>query len=291
MPAARTIVNDLLTQGKLKAAIEATQLLCNYYDDTENNSIITHQAGRYSSLMEDNNAGIIRIEDYRIELNRIRKAIRDLAQSLPPHWTNNALHEAKFNPDAWDETPTPANNSSNNKTWMRVAGLLALTLAGLGIWKLMPPTPPASDKSVVQQSPANETQGPATQSVSVPPITTTTAPARNEPTQRTAQKQPASTTPVNTKPAKTEAQPTQTPSTSTTLATPDNKFRSFGKTVIVNDMELGMMGEKMAYRNVRTKQVLCCFKDATNFSNGKAYVSRDGVKYFYINTQGQEVPE
>ncbi|MCC7245770.1 MAG: hypothetical protein IT269_08835 [Saprospiraceae bacterium] len=266
-------------------------MLSNHYADVEHRDIFGNLAGRYHRLMRVHHAGAVSLDNYKLELSQINIAMRDLAQSLPPHWTNEALIEAKFNPDAWDETPPTVNNSSPSKTWMWVAGFLALTLVGLGIWKLMTPTPPASDKPIVQQSPSTATQGSDNQSVSIPPVTTTTTPSRNEPTQRTVQKQPASTSPVNTKPAQTETQPVQTPSTSTTLATPDNKFRSFGKTVIVNDMELGMMGEKMAYRNVRTKQVLCCFKDATHFSNGKAYVSRDGVKYFYINTQGQEVPE
>ncbi len=75
------------------------------------------------------------------------------------------------------------------------------------------------------------------------------------------------------------------------MATPDNKFRSFSKMKIVDDMELGKVGSDMAFRNVRTGVILCCYRDAEPFSGGKAYVSKDQVNYFYIDKKGNRVEE
>jgi hypothetical protein len=54
-------------------------------------------------------------------------------------------------------------------------------------------------------------------------------------------------------------------------------------------MERGYKGKKLAFRNVRTKEILCCYTDAADFSEGKAYVSKDGINYFYINKRGEKV--
>lgn len=69
----------------------------------------------------------------------------------------------------------------------------------------------------------------------------------------------------------------------------ESKFRSFGKSTIVEDMELGYVGQKLAFKNVRTLEILCCYADAKVFKGGKAYVSEDGVKYFYIDKRGKVV--
>ncbi len=122
-------------------------------------------------------------------------------------------------------------------------------------------------------------------------------------TQKPAQEAPANTKLATTQKtdAKTSAPPQKQPgklpavqekppaSTTTTLATPDERFRSYGKTMIVNDMELGYMGSKKAFRNVRNKEILCCFTDAEPFSSGKAWVTKDGVNYYYIDIKGNKV--
>ncbi len=56
-------------------------------------------------------------------------------------------------------------------------------------------------------------------------------------------------------------------------------------------MELGKVGSDMAFRNVRTGVILCCYRDAEPFSGGKSYVSKDQVNYFYIDKKGNRVEE
>ena len=92
-----------------------------------------------------------------------------------------------------------------------------------------------------------------------------------------------------TAPKPEETAPVQAKTPPQTLATPDNKFRSFGKSKIVDDMERGYMGQKFAFRNVRTLEILCCYADAEDFSGGKAYVSKDGQTYLYIDKKGNVV--
>ena len=49
------------------------------------------------------------------------------------------------------------------------------------------------------------------------------------------------------------------------------------------------MGGKIAFRNVQTGELLCCYADAEDFEGGKANVSTDGAAYFYINKKGERV--
>lgn len=79
------------------------------------------------------------------------------------------------------------------------------------------------------------------------------------------------------------------PEISGTKNPPGEKFRSFAKTVIADDMERGYIGQNLAFRNVRTREIICCFADAQDFSGGKARVSKDGMHYFYIDKRGKEV--
>lgn len=53
--------------------------------------------------------------------------------------------------------------------------------------------------------------------------------------------------------------------------------------------ELGKVGESFAFRNVKTGETLCCFVDAKSFGNRKAYVSRDGKNFYYIDKSGKKV--
>ena len=75
-----------------------------------------------------------------------------------------------------------------------------------------------------------------------------------------------------------------------TLATPDPKFRSYAKPQVSEDMEKGFIleGNKVAYRNLRTKAILCCFEDGEMFENGKARVSENGKEYYFIDKNGKK---
>lgn len=92
----------------------------------------------------------------------------------------------------------------------------------------------------------------------------------------------------NLPPAETQGIPQQSPTPGNTGKTQQPKFRSFGKQVIADGMERGYVGDRFAFRNVRTNSILCCYEEASDFSEGKALVKQDGAS-FYIDKNGNKV--
>ncbi|MFN0034473.1 MAG: hypothetical protein ACKVUS_05350 [Saprospiraceae bacterium] len=280
MQNARTIIENLLTKGKLEAAIEGSLILCRHYGDQERSSTAAQHSARYHGLMADYHAGTLHDDGYRPERARINRAMLDLAHSIPADWTDEALTQARFSASAYDKASATPRQKSFLEKWGLVLGLVASLMGILGITlrevifpeKEIAPVQtadPKPDSTVPQQTEKPSVQEPkdANQSVKTPPVSS-----------------PSNKPGKLPKPAR---KPVDAPAS--TMETPDNTFRSFGKSVIRDDMERGKVGGKLAFRNVRTKQVLCCYAGAEDFSGGKAYVSKDGVQYHYINNKGERV--
>lgn len=279
MQNARHILENLLAKGKLEAAIEASLLLCRHYSDQERISTAAQHSARYHALMNDYNAGTLNDDDYRPERARINRAMLDLAHGIPADWTEEALTKVGFDAKAYDHTPGASNQKSFLEKWGLILGIVASLMGILG-WTLKDFLFPEKEQTTQTAEPKQ----PASD-----------APAKQEPPQienpkpASAAKTPATkpvTNPSNKTSTPTQEQPQNRPGS---LATSDEVFRSFGNAKIVEDMERGYKGKKLAFRNVRTKEILCCYTDAADFSEGKAYVSKDGINYFYINKRGEKV--
>jgi hypothetical protein len=247
MAAARTILEQLLSKGKLEAALEGGLLLTQHYDDDEKGDVLAQLSARFHTLITDVQAGTISDEDYRIERARINRAMIDWVDEIPAEWTDASLKAAGFSPGKYDVGSTAA--SGRRSIWI-VAALLAVLVA---VWVLRTHFFPAE---ILEKNRAAD-----------PAI------ARD-----TISNQRGSQSPV-----------AGIPESSGTRRATDEKFRSFAKMVIAEDMERGYVGDKLAFRNVRNKQIICCFSDAKDFSGGKAYVSEDGVSYFYIDKNGNKL--
>lgn len=279
MPTARHRLENLLAKGKLEAAIEASLLLCRHYGDQERSGTAAHHSARYHTLMNDYHAGTINDDDYRPERARINRAMLDLAHGIPTDWTDEVLTQTGFDVKAYDRTQMASNEKGFLEKWGLILGIVASLMGILG-WSLKDflfpeniqttqaaePKQPATDTPVKQDEASKENPNPAS-TVKIPDAKPATKPSTKV---STPTRQPSNTQPG-------------------TLATPDEKFRSFGNAKIVEDMERGYVGNKLAFRNVRTNEILCCYADAEDFSGGKAYVSRDGVNFFNINKRGEKV--
>lgn len=256
MAVARSIIERLLAKGRLEAAIEGGLLLARHYSDEEKSAAVAQHAARFHTLMSDYNAGTVSDEDYRLERARISRAMIEWAQEVPGTWTDAPLKAAGFSADKWD--------GSKSKIPPFIGWIALIAVLGILAWvfraQLFPDKKP--------QETTTQTQTPTQTDYGVAPARPQVVPAPGP--ARTPQKAPD-----------------EEPVRSTT--TPEGKFRSFAKTVIREDMERGYIGDKIAFRNVRTKEIVCCFSNAEDFADGKAYVSEDGVKYFYIDKKGNKL--
>ncbi|MBL7806573.1 MAG: hypothetical protein JNN28_02095 [Saprospiraceae bacterium] len=280
MSSARKYLEQLLAKGKLEAALEAGMILCQNYQDHEANALVVQQSGQFHNLMDDYHAGTISLDDFRPERARINLALLDWVHSIPETWTTQALEKAGFSEKNFKKDTSTA----NRKSWLLPAIImLVLGTAAGAIWYFQPSAQPLSNE---------EPQTPETKAVlpvQTPHDSLTQKPAKTtQPTQKpTTQSKSQPKPQQDTKPV--ISSPPPKPQPSETLATPDQKFRSFAKSAIYDDMELGYMGDKYAFRNVRTKEILCCYAAAKGFSDGKAYVSPDGKNFYYINKKGEKV--
>ena len=279
MQNARQFIEHLLTKGKLEAAIEGSLLLARHYADQERSSTVAQHSARYHTLMNDYHAGTLNDDDYRPERARINRAMLDLAHSIPADWTDEPLKQVGFSATAFDHATGQHQKSFFEKKGL-VLGIAAsiLVILGLGFREVI----------------FTKKEDPAAQ-------TADSKPSSNIPQQKEQQavKEPQNSgTPASKTPAtQPKVQPKQLPertvkpanTETSTLATPDKVFRSFAKLVIADGMELGKIGTELAFRNVKTKEILCCFKDAENFMGGKAWVSKDGVNYYYIDVKGNKL--
>jgi hypothetical protein len=287
MSSARTYLEQLLAKGKLEAALEASMILCRHYQDQEGNAVVVQQSGQFHNLMDDYHAGTISLDDFRPERARINRAMLEWIHSIPANWTTEALNEGGFSEISFErELPIEKKRS----WWIPVLILLILGTA-IVIWFIST----RAQESYIAIEKAN----PKTAAADSIPKTTTSIPEKpitsNRPVDTSPQKsktQPqtlpkTTSSPPNTVPAKNEPTPESKPANSPSVS--DQKFRSFAKMAIYDDMELGYMGDKYAFKNVRTKEILCCYTAAKGFSDGKAYVSLDGKNFFYINKKGDKV--
>ena len=282
MQHARPIIEHLLTKGKLEAAIEGSLILCRHYADQERGSTVAQHSARYHTLMGDFHAGTINDDDYRPERARINRAMLEVAHAIPADWTDEALKQAGFSPQAYDKAT--GTQQQKGRGWWLALGVLGLLLVlGIGLREyIFPKKEPLQTQTEVPKNPSDSPQQQTQQPAQEAPANTkpTIVKKTDAKTRVQPQKQPSQLPPIQEKPPA---------STSTTLATSDERFRSYGKSMVANDMELGYMGSKKAFRNVRNKEILCCYTDAEPFSGGKAWVSKDGVNYFYIDNKGKKV--
>jgi len=247
MQNAESFVESLLIKGKLEAAIEAGLLLCKAYDDEENGSVVSHHSARYHALMDDFHAGTINHDDYRLELARINRSMLDWANDIPNNWTDEPLKKAGFSVSAYELPPVAGTGSSIGRTWILVAGFVLLLAFAIGF---------AVKKKIFL--------------------------AKNEDSPRI---ETAAQTKLPESKRETQSLPAPPPKQSGKTA--NEKFRSYGNAKFADGMELGYMGDRYAYRNLRTKEVICCFQKAEEFSGGKARVSTNGEQFYYIDKNGQ----
>jgi hypothetical protein len=279
MSNARHFIEDLLTKGKLEAAIEGCLILVRHYGDQERGGMVAQHSARYHTLMTDYHAGTINDDDYRLERARINRAMLDLVHSIPADWTDDSLIQAGFSARAFDKA-TGQQQKSFLEKWGLVLGIVASLMGILGV----------TLREIIFQ----KKEDPVAQTAESK--TGSNAP---QPTEQTMVKEPQKTDAPGSKTTatQTKVQSKKLPdatipsanSGASPQAIPDKVFRSFSRLVIADDMELGKIGAEMAFRNVKTKELLCCFKDAESFMNGKAWVSKDGINYYYIDPRGNKV--
>jgi hypothetical protein len=277
MQNARQLLEHLLAKGKLEAAIEGSLILARHYSDQERSADAAQHSARYHTLMDDYQAGTLSDDDYRPERARINRAMLELVHEIPLEWTDEALQKADFFQKSFD-SGRPAQQKGfwqKRGLWL---GILAIFVVVLGVTM--------KNKLFSDKNQTDQTQPAGTQTGK------TEAPANAEPTQNSTQRE---SSPSSKIPAEPQAGNNPSTGSETRKIQPvsipkvDQKFRSFAGQKIVENMERGYMDGKFAFRNVRNKEILCCFSDAQDFSGGKAYVSKDGRNYFYIDKQGNVV--
>ena len=271
MQPARICIESLLTRGELEAALDGYLLLCRHYNDAVHGSEAAHQSARYHDLMSQQRSGTIHQEDYRLERARINRAMLDLAQKIPAEWTDTVLEASGF---SGKKNASPTQKGFWGK-WGIALGLALLLFGVAGVLLREQILPKNKTAAVQPVSPAPGSEDTRQQSPAAARTAKTQAPPTDKPA-ATERRVPSGERQIVKK-------------VSPTTPTSGGRFRSFAKTVISNGMERGKIDGKMAFRNVRTGEILCCYADAEDFSNGKAYVSKDGVKYIYINNKGEEL--
>ncbi len=279
MSSARIYLEQLLAKGKLEAALEAGMILCRYYQDAVANATVVQQSGQFHNLMDDYHAGTISLDDFRPERARINLALLDWVHSIPETWTTEALEKTGFSEKTFEKDAS----SAKRKFWLLPVVIVLVLGAAFGaIWYFRSDVQPETNAPA--KTPETNTTLPPRPADTTSQQTAKTQPTTQKPVSKSKSQPQKNTNPVVPKPStEPKTQPSET------LATPDQKFRSFAKSAIYDDMELGYMGNNYAFRNVRTKEILCCYAAAKGFSDGKAYVSTDGKNFFYINKKGEKI--
>jgi hypothetical protein len=292
MPSAKKTLQQLLRKGELESAIGMYCDLSQQYGHADDHATAIQLSGSYRLLLRQEHDQVISGEDFRLEHNKINRAMLNMVKSVPDTWVISS-QPTRMAPD---DAPNTSSGGVFSKKWLLAAGLALLVgIGGWGAYQLFSPQKTTATTSPQVNQPTHAptphtAPDPAVTPAANPPETTTspaTQPSPNKP--KTVLPRPTTTQPTTTEQTR---QPTLIKSKEThfSLTTPDQRFRSFGKTVIRDDMERGMVGEKLAFRNVRTNKILPGrYTDAEDFSGGKAYVSEDGVNYFYIDKNGQRI--
>lgn len=290
---ARSALLQWLSKSELQRTLEGLDLLCRHHADPQRGAEVALQSGRHHHLMEQQRDGTIVQADYLTERARISKAVMDLVQNLPADWSAEPLAQVP-------PVPPPAAAVPPQKSFLEKWGLIIGIVAGIaGITGLTLKDvlfPKKTDPATAQQPagtgqmpgtaqpseplPEKKTAQPADHQPQKPPQTSSSRPSVSTPTQTTLAKLPAATEAEKPKPAPT--QPAETAAT--------GKFRSYAPTKIIEGMERGKVDGKHAFFNHATRQVLCCYDDAEDFSGGKAWVSQRG-RYFHIDKAGKEVED
>lgn len=301
---ARTHLESLLADGKLDETIDVYTQLSRQYHNAERTEKGILENSRYNDLMAQHLHGTISQADYQLERARINRSTLHLIKEIPANWKYpyEPLPENETPPPAVSTTrPVPGTQTLPQKSflerWGLILGILASLAGVLGVTLkdvLFPkkeatttttnsPQQNPSSTTEVVPAPTTSTNPAASQSQ---PTTTPTGTAQTRPVQPSRQPAPSgskTTVPDRSEPVRTSPPPS-------TLATPDRKFRSYAKPQVSEDMEKGFVldGNKVAYRNLRTKAILCCFEDGEMFENGKARVSENGKEYYFIDKNGKK---
>ncbi len=304
MQQARTHLESLLADGKLDETIDVYTQLSRQYHDPERTEKGILENSRYNDLMAQHLHGTISQADYQLERARLNRSVLNLIKELPANW------KFPYEPLPENETPPPAASNTRpaphaqplpQKSFLErwglilgilasLAGILGVTLKGFLFPKkeettttANPPQKDSSSTTEVAPTPTTSTDPAASQSK---PTANPTRPTQQRPA--LPSQRPAPSGSKNAEPDRSE--PVHTSLPPSTLATPDRKFRSYAKPQVSEDMEKGFIleGNKVAYRNLRTKAILCCFEDGEMFENGKAKVSENGKDYYYIDKNGKK---
>lgn len=275
MPNARTLLENLLAQGELEAAIRGYRLLCQQHADSAGSSAVAQLSARYHTLMAQQRDGTVSQENYLLERARINRAMLDAVGGLPAEWDDQPLHTAGFSVQPPATAHTAAPRKGFLERWGLILGIVAslTTIAGITLRDVLFPKPPEP-----------KVQAPTTQPQQQSALNT------EKPAEKTLEKSPlAQPQERETTSPKFFNPPATLPSSATSDS--DTRFRSFAKTMFADGMERGKVGKKLAFRNLQTNEILCCYADAEDFNGGRAYVSQDGVNYFYINKKGERVAD
>jgi len=285
---ARSALLQWLSKGELQHTFDGLDLLCRHHADAKRGAETALQSGRFHHLLEQHRDGTIAQADYLTERARISKALMDLVQNLPADWPAEPLVQVPATP------ATAASASAGGKSFLEKWGLIIGIVAGVagitGITLKDVFFPKKTDTAAAQQ-PAAAGQKPT--DTAQP---TVTAPDKNtaQPTEHQPQKptqQPSGSRAEQQPPKTTADQPTTSAEAEKPKPQPPGatgKFRSYAPTRIIEGMERGKVDGQHAFFNHVTRQVLCCYEDAEDFSGGKAWVKQRG-RYFYIDKAGREV--
>lgn len=240
----RTALEQLIARGDTKEAIEIYLACVRHYQDDERLSAGLLQSGKYHSLLEQNDEGVLGRDDFRVEMAQIQKAMVGLIAEIPPNWTLPAGIALPVDGSAKKNVAKPSG------VWLWALGIIFLVVVMIWGVKILMRAKNARQKD------QSETQS----SVQVP------IPKKDEDPSQTESGSPS-------KDGKAEF-----------------KFRSFANPIRSEDMELGFIldGQKKAFRNLRTAQILCCYDEARPFSKDRALVQQQG-RSFYIDKNGKEV--
>jgi hypothetical protein len=289
---ASAALQSLIAEGHLEQAIELYISLSRQYADTARIEKGLHESARFHTLARQHLEGTISQADYQLVWNQINRATLAIASQVPAAWRHpyEPLATTQGSPESTSQNPP---QKSFLERWGLILGLVAslTTILGITLKDLIFPKKETTTRTAQPQSTASPTAQPTV------PEKTNSTPVSTEKTQsKTTEKPAASSGSGKTAPSTAGSNGAVTPPKEQPKPAPAEnpgprqpRFRSFGKTVIVDGMERGHDGgDLIMYRNVRTNQILCCYDDGEDFRDGKARVSQNG-KYFYIDKNGNRI--
>lgn len=297
---ARSTLLQWLSKSELQRTLDGLDLLCRRHADAQRGAETALLSGRHHHLLEQQREGTIAQADYLTERARISKALMDLVQNLPPDWSAEPLAQVPPTPAA--AAPAAAGGKSFLEKWGLIIGILAGVAGITGLTLKDVFFPKKTDPATAQQPAAAgqklpETTSPAataSENKTTQPVDSQSKkPTKHSSGNSSVQQQPKNDVaqPPVTNPQREANSPPSGGLGGTAkpgLPASTGKFRSFAPSRIIEGMERGKVDGEFAFLNHTTRQVLCCYEDAEDFSGGKAYVKQRG-RYFYIDKAGREV--